>query len=99
MVVKEVIRRITLVDLADDASNSIDAYRERKIDGITLFRRLNIDSMRGSLRLMGDAMTIFGVSAVVNDMSPTYLLYGVATTAVVYAFDNFVFERYSGKPL
>lgn len=98
-VMREVSRRVTLSDLAEDASRSIDAYREKKIDGKVLFGRLNVDSVRGSFRLFGDVMTILGVRAVMDDMSPSYLLYGAAATAITYAADYFIFEKYSGKPL
>lgn len=100
MVVKDLVKRVTLYDLVEDASKSIDAYRQEKISGSILHRRLSVDGTRASVRLAGDTMTGLGISAVIIEgRSPGYILYGVAATAIAYAVDYFIFEVYSGKPL
>lgn len=97
---KELIRRISLVDLVEEHSKfsklikELDATKSAKrINQVNLLARTG---SRAMLRCIGDGWAAFGTYAAVQDPEnlPKYVSVGALAFAVTYLMDYLVYDRY-----
>lgn len=97
---KELIRRISLVDLVEEYSNYSKLIKEMEADKLVKrIIQVNLLARTGSrtlLRCVGDGWVALGAYTAVQDPEnlPKYVSIGALAFAVTYLMDYLVYDRY-----